>query len=267
MRPRAEEGVLYDWYNAQKLRRQREDVDFYRRRASELGARRLLELGCGTGRITIPLAEQDWSVVGIDFSPSMLRRARSKSEGKPRRPRWIEADIARLGEFELGEPFDLVLIPYSAFQLLSPEDRLGTLWGVARHLRPGGRLLMDISPNFTSTEEQLDAHVLTAESRELEGVVACYGTVRQRSMEVATEFEDRYEVFHYDGSRESAILRERYYTLFTDYVTQLLDRAKLAVETVYGGYDGRPLGARAYKRIYEATSSQMAGEQRQGGRT
>lgn len=67
------DAVLYDW----EYRRRRDDVAFYRMLAAERGGP-VLDLGCGTGRLLIPLAADGTDVVGVDLSASMLRRARDR---------------------------------------------------------------------------------------------------------------------------------------------------------------------------------------------
>ena len=86
---------FYDWENAQTL--DRRDVAFWQRMATRAGGS-VLELGCGTGRVTIPVARSGASVVGVDRSAEMLRYARKRA----RRARlkghvsWLRGDIRSL---------------------------------------------------------------------------------------------------------------------------------------------------------------------------
>src|SRR2546425_3012707 len=89
---------FYDWENARTLGRR--DVPFWRRLASSAEGR-VLELGCGTGRVSLPLARSGVRLVGVDRSAAMLaragRRADSLSHTRTRMsshlPRWVRADI------------------------------------------------------------------------------------------------------------------------------------------------------------------------------
>src|SRR3954454_18612573 len=67
---------FYDWENAQTLGRR--DVPFWRRIAARAGGR-VLELGCGTGRVSLPLAAYGVNLVGIDRSEPMLERAAERA--------------------------------------------------------------------------------------------------------------------------------------------------------------------------------------------
>jgi ubiquinone/menaquinone biosynthesis C-methylase UbiE len=102
-----------------------------------LGPRkRLLDLGCGTGRWTIPLVKRTGcEAVGLDSSREMLQKAREKdSEGLVE---WIEGDVERL-RFEPNS-FDCALMVLMMHHL---EDHLATFQGVHRALRPGGVFLI-----------------------------------------------------------------------------------------------------------------------------
>lgn len=121
------------------------DVEFYRRRAQEVGGP-VLELGAGTGRVTWNLAQAGFVTVGLDLSQAMLRRAEEKRASMPAPARdlarFIRADMT---DFQLDEAFALAIIPYRAFQsLTSPEDQRRSLQCIHRHLRLGGRLIVDL---------------------------------------------------------------------------------------------------------------------------
>ncbi len=96
----------------------------------------ILELGCGTGRILIPLAQSGHTVVGLDNDPGML--ALLKSHLPPllsHKPLVIQADFT---QFHLGRTFGLVLMPCNTYSTLSPEARRSTLVSVRAHFQPGG---------------------------------------------------------------------------------------------------------------------------------
>ena len=120
-----------------------EDIFFYVEQAVASGGP-VLELGCGTGRVSVPVAQAGMSVVGIDVSPSMIKVARSKA----RTAGVSDHCIFRFGdmrEIRLGQRFPLVIMPFRSFQdMLSIADQQATLNRVRRHLTPGGRLVFDI---------------------------------------------------------------------------------------------------------------------------
>jgi SAM-dependent methyltransferase len=123
-----------------------EDVAFYVDRCA--GAHGpVLELGCGTGRITLALVRSGETVVGIDVSEPMLERLRAKAEStlapaERARLAWHRADM---GALALGRRFARIICPYSAFTYLVEAERLaGALAGVRAHLVAGGLFILDV---------------------------------------------------------------------------------------------------------------------------
>jgi SAM-dependent methyltransferase len=123
-----------------------EDIAFYADRCA--GAEGpVLELGCGTGRITLPLVRAGHAVVGVDVSAPMLDRLRTKADAtlataERARLAWHHADMAAL---QLGRRCARVLCPYSAFTyLVEPVHRARALAAVLRHLEPDGRFTLDV---------------------------------------------------------------------------------------------------------------------------
>ena len=121
------------------------DVAFYVEEARSAGSP-ILELGCGTGRILIPMAEAGLEVVGLDASYDMLVIARKKLEALPphvqRRVQIVEGDMRY---FAMDRRFSLVTVPYRAFlHNLTVEDQLHTLRRVREHLSDAGRLIFNV---------------------------------------------------------------------------------------------------------------------------
>jgi SAM-dependent methyltransferase len=119
-----------------------DDVGWYRRLALARGGR-VLELGCGTGRILLPLAAAGVDLVGLDRSLPMLRRLRrdARAFGLPV-PLLLQGDLARPG---LRGRFDLLLAPYSLVTYVTDDAVLATSLGELRGLAaPDGRLLIDV---------------------------------------------------------------------------------------------------------------------------
>ncbi len=134
--------ALYDF----EYRRRRADVNHYRRLARTLaGEGPILELGSGTGRLSLPLVRDGHRVVGIDLAAGMLRHAAAKAAHRPRlreRLLLVRADMRRL---PFRGRFPLVVSPFNTFQhLYTRADVLACLSEVRAHLVPSGRLAFDI---------------------------------------------------------------------------------------------------------------------------
>jgi SAM-dependent methyltransferase len=131
-----EDPVIYDAENGVF----EPDGPFYHALAQKVGGP-VLELGCGTGRITIPLAKHGIVMTGLDIVPSMLGRAQQKSGSLP--IHWVEADMRT---FQLGRKFRLICATGGAFQhLLTRADQEMALASVHVHLAPEGYFAIDVA--------------------------------------------------------------------------------------------------------------------------
>jgi SAM-dependent methyltransferase len=127
------------------------DVAFWCALRERLGARRVLELGCGTGRVTLPLARAGLAagaqVVGLDLAPAMLAGARAKLAAEPvavqAAVRLIEGDMRA---YALDERFDLIIVPFNTLgHLHTIDDQLACFMTARRHLAPGGRFAVEVT--------------------------------------------------------------------------------------------------------------------------
>lgn len=121
------------------------DIEFYVEEAKKAQGE-VLEVGCGTGRILIPIAQAGISITGLDISPSMLKKAREKISHleEPIRSRitLVEGDMR---SFSFSKKFKLCIIPYRGFlHMITPDDQIEALCNIRYHLSEGGILILDI---------------------------------------------------------------------------------------------------------------------------
>jgi ubiquinone/menaquinone biosynthesis C-methylase UbiE len=244
---------FYDWENARTLGRR--DVPFWTRVAQQ-STGRVLELGCGTGRITRPLAAAGVAIVGIDRSAAMLARARARDghetpfaraphrEDEPeiRVPHaLVRGDIRDL-PFD-DESFATVIAPYGVLQsLIRPRDLTAALASVARVIEPGGTFGVDLVPDVPNWKEYRNKVQLRG--RDGASYLTLIESVRQDRRRRLTTFEQRYV------ERRSGRTREHRFdltfrTLTVPQMTRQLERAGFHVETALGDYRGKPWDARA----------------------
>ena len=122
-----------------------DDLDFYLDLAQEIGSP-VLEIGAGSGRITIPLAEEGQTVWGVDNSSQMLDRCAQHINQIPQNiVRNINLVHADMRNFSLDTKFPLCIIPFRAFlHNLTFKDQISTLNCINQHLMPGGVLAFDL---------------------------------------------------------------------------------------------------------------------------
>lgn len=147
-----EDAELYD----HEYRRRRADVGFYRQLARRLlgpssrsgGPPPILELGAGTGRLTLPLARDGYRVTAVDVSRPMLDRLRARVARAPAAVRdRIAVHMGDLRDFTIpgAQKFPLVIAAFNVVEHLYTRVELAAfLAAVRRHLAPGGRLAFDV---------------------------------------------------------------------------------------------------------------------------
>jgi SAM-dependent methyltransferase len=129
-----------DAYAAQWQRLEAEGVDIHDEAGfvADLAPARVLDAGCGTGRVAIELARRGMDVVGTDLDPAMLATARREAPDL----RWVEADLVAL---DLEERFDVVVTAGNVMIFLAPGTEGSVVARLAAHLVPGGRLVAGFS--------------------------------------------------------------------------------------------------------------------------
>jgi len=128
-------------YDALNRNLQLGDGRFYKEEAQRARGP-VLELACGTGRLTIPIAQSGVEIVGLDQSASMLAYARTKADASGISIAWVEADCR---QFELNGKFSMIFMGFNSMQHLHDHESLAALFeNVAKHLADGGRFIFDV---------------------------------------------------------------------------------------------------------------------------
>lgn len=147
------DAELYDWECRHVVGRTDQDTAFYLELAERQGGA-VLELACGTGRVTGPLAAAGHDVAGIDLDRSMLAGARAAYPDLP----LVCGDMRR---FALHRRFALVVVAYNGLQLLDPDGREQCLECVADHLTPDGVLAFEVT-DFSDAAGGCDEALIAA---------------------------------------------------------------------------------------------------------
>lgn len=248
-----EDAALYDW----EYRRRRDDVRFYATLAGERGGP-ILDLGCGTGRLMLPLLRAGHTVVGVDRAPQMLAgaaaRLRRLAPPLRRRALLLRADLRQL---PLARRFSFAVAAFHTIQHLASDRELVRFFaGVARTLRPGGWFAFDtFAPNA-----QFLARAQRAGERRWARTRFRHPTTGR-----ATEYSESYRlagrlltsIFHYRhvGSPQRGRARERrvelvHRLLEPAEVGALSARGGLELIASWGGFDGRPLAPPTEQHVY-----------------
>lgn len=243
---------FYDWENAQTLGRR--DVAFWQRLAQQARGP-ILELGSGTGRVTLPVGRiARVPLVGVDRSEPMLAYARRRlrqARGLSRAT-LVRGDIRAL-PFADRARFHLVMAPYGILQSLVREsDLTETLGSVVRVLAPGGVLGIDLVPDLPQWSEYRQRVRLRGSRRRpnsgdgpVGGAhVTLVESVKQDRRRGLTIFNQTF-IERRGAERQQRDFSLTFRTLSVRQMRARLEKAGLRVEAVLGGYDGAPWDSRA----------------------
>ena len=233
---------FYDWENAQTVARR--DVAFWERLASAQTGR-VLELGCGTGRITIPIARTGARVVGIDRSEPMLARGRQRLRRLRQKPSasLVRGDIRHL-PFRRRSGFSLVMAPYGILQSLTREkDLQATIGSVRRVLPKGGLFVVDLVPDLPRWSEY-ERRTSLAGSRGRGTQLTLIESVRQDTARRLTIFDHEY-VERKGRTRRVHRFSLTFRTLSVPQMSRRLETGGFRIRAVLGDYRGGPWDTRS----------------------
>jgi SAM-dependent methyltransferase len=226
-----------------------DDLAFYKERVPTPGAS-VLELGCGTGRVLLPLAESCGTIHGLDLSEAMLSvcRGKLKTARIPRSGARVEA--ADICDFDLGRKFDLIIAPYRVFQNLETDGQIEGLFRCVRnHLAPRGTCVLNVfHPNrpredlIREVPRQGEIFVKEIPLDDGQRLVA-----HERRPRVDPEKLILYpELIHrlYDGQdlKDETVLKIAMRCYYPDEFTGLIAARGFRIVNRWGGYAGEPYG-------------------------
>lgn len=237
-----------------------DDVPMYLRLAREASPEAsILEIGCGSGRLMIPLAEAGFRIVGVDESAEMLRIAEQRLRASRHIPaaRWslVHAD-ARALRLDASQ-FDVAIIALNTFlHNLTRDDQLATLRTVRAHLSAGGLLVVDLPPNDEMAYQpddgvfQLEATLIDPQAgTEIRKFVASRIFWAVQEQELTYRIEEHRAS---DTAFTEQLVTFRLRHVFKHEMELLLLQSGFAEPTWYGHYDLTPYGERSPRMIAAA---------------
>jgi len=228
---------FYDWENARTLGRR--DVPYWQRATAPIRGE-VLELGCGTGRITFPLARTGVQLTGIDRSAAMLARAarRARHAANARSTvKLVRGDIREL-PFR-SRRFAMVIAPYGVLQsLLREKDLMATLDSVARVLNREGVFGVDLVPDVPNWREYRKK--VQMRGRAAGGVhLTLMESVRKEPRKHLTIFEQCF-VRRRGRERSEHQFDLTFRTLPLATMVRKIESAGFEIDSLFGDYRGGP---------------------------
>lgn len=233
-------GLHYDLQTTEFV----DDIPFYQRMAEKYGDP-VLELGCGTGRITIPVAEMGYRIAGLDSAENMLDQARKKAREKGVEIEWIKADCR---DFELKQKFNLILFPFNSMLHFHDRESLEACFNqVKKHLLPEGKFVFDVfNPNFeilTRDPSKRYPHVEYADPDGRGTIMVTIKNVYDKAQQI-----NRMKYFYSVGSDEW-VIESHVRIIYPQELEALLHYNGFKTDARYGDFDETPFSSNSPKQI------------------
>ena len=249
-----------------------DDIRFFLKLATRLRPRKVLELACGDGRVTVPLAElgatNGFQVAGLEIVPEMLEAARLRSATATARvQQHLTLHPGDMRDWRLDSLFDLILTPCSSMcHLLTLDDQLAAWRCAYTNLEPGGRFVVDV------TMADLGSYVDSVQARPREIVEVDLDTfdepsqtrlIRYRTTKYAAD-EQRAKIrFLYDkyvgtAQPEHSVSDFESHVYYPREMRLLFQSTGFRVDEVYGDYYGGALKPGSPQMIFVGLKPQNA---------
>jgi len=183
-----------------------------------------LDVGCGTGRVLIPIAQQGIKITGLDNSSDMIEECRKRLSSEGIAVDLIEEDMTN---FNYENNFDLIIIPGGSFQLLDErDDALEALKNFRKHLQSEGLFVMSLfTPFYEISHEFLDGVWRLEKDEKIEGSESralCHSCVDLDRCENLMKIRHRFELINNNGITESSEIKFSRLRWYGKYEIQLL---------------------------------------------
>lgn len=227
--------VAYAWHTG--------DIPFWVERAKQARGP-VLEAGCGTGRVLLPLLQAGVDAEGFDLHPGMIEALKKKAAALGLVPR---VHVADMRDFTMARRYALVTVPFRGFMhLLTTEDQIAALRCLREHLEPGGSLVLDLfHPSFARIVEPGDEERVEREfAHPATGLPVALVSVQREYDRVGQILRAAMELRESDARGYAGAVHRHRFSLRWTYrfeMELLLKTAGFPRCEVLGGFDGRPL--------------------------
>lgn len=223
-----------------------DQLEFFRRQVARYGEP-VLELACGSGRFTIPLAKEGINITGMDISEGMLQMAKLKASRDRVNVRFSQGDMR---SFELGEKFKLILIPAQSLSHLHTREEIEDCFSCVRqHLADDGRFLIELfNPSVGMLARDSGRRYTVGQYDDPNGDSQVFVTEAVR-YDPASQVNHIRWFFRNEGSNDEVMLSLEMRQFFPQEIDALLWYNNFLIEHKYGSYDEEEFSSDARKQL------------------
>jgi trans-aconitate methyltransferase len=243
---------FYDWEFEMICTNQRHDVKIWKKLAAKYGGP-ILDVCCGSGRITQELAKMGFEITALDYSQEMLNILESKQLPN------VQTVLADMTDFSLDQKFKFIFISYSSFQqLLSEEDQIKCFETIKRHLTDDGVLAFDLNPNVCEGPDILENEI---------AYIADYPANNSRvTMFTSHKIDRTNQIKHWkdtyvevDGNRREFVNYISLKECSKNHMKQLFEKTGYRIIDVFGDFEGGKVTKDSDNLIYVAKHKSCLG--------
>jgi ubiquinone/menaquinone biosynthesis C-methylase UbiE len=222
-------------------------LDFYRRQIARYGEP-VLELACGSGRLTIPLAEAGVEITGLDISEEMLNLATLKASERGVKIPFVRGDVR---SFNLGTEFKFIFIAAQSLTHLHEREEIEDCFSsVRRHLTKDGRFLVELFNSSVKLLARESGHRYgVGEYEEQNGGDGRVFVTEEVRYDAATQINHIRWFFRNEGREEEAVLSFEMRQFFPQEIDALLWYNGFLIEHKYGSYDEQEFCDNSHKQL------------------
>jgi SAM-dependent methyltransferase len=222
-------------------------VNFYLERASRVrGA--VLEIGCGTGRLLLPIAARSIPIYGIDASRAMLEVCKQKLSlaSKGTCDSVLGLKLADMRTFRVEHAFQMVIVPFRTFQfLLTVEDQLACLANLNKHLHAGGLLVLDLFDFDLNSPPRLNVDQAAEPAFMLPDKTTCHRVKQTLSWNHEDQTLETQSTFHLktpQGGQKLVSQQHRVRYTFRFELEHLLARSGFSLKEIFSDFNEHKIG-------------------------
>jgi len=221
-----------------------DDLPFYLNQLKTTGDP-VLELACGTGRLTIPIAVAGYQIVGLDLTETMLELFRQKMESAN-----VEIDLVKadMRDFSLNRKFRTIIIPFNSLLHLCDLRSIEACFScIKNHLHPDGRLMIDIfNPAFEKLTRDLEGRYDHMEFPDPHGK-------GQIQLSTSNQYDAATQIntvrFYFSTEEHEDMIEYHIRILWPQEIDALLHYNGFKIIDKYGNYDGSPFCSSSPKQL------------------
>lgn len=238
---------FYDWEFKLFCNEQQKDVRLWLKLAEKYGDP-LLELACGSGRITLPLAQKGYQISAVDNSTAMLQILESNIANFNN----IKVDNADMTDFNFKTKFSFAFISYSSFQqLLEKQEQIKCLNKIHSHLKINGILGLDIGTHICEGKDQLEyRHLYTAEYPLNRSTVSMFTSYKTDDRNRIRYWNDKYLEVYEDGNSQIFYNKIALKECDQAYMEELFAETGFELIALYGDFEFGEFNETSNNAIY-----------------